>query len=262
MNWQDAMTSQQSMLKAALVLVVLTGVCIVGCEPTRHVVPAPDLQSPYAGREVWAVAPLRNESGSGRANGVTFADELTRRLERVQGLSTLPVNRVMAAMQAMGIQEITTVDQAMALRRALNVDGLVVGTITAYDPYDPPKLGASIELFRQPPRPGMPGFDPRETQRAPVDHLAHPLRGSEQWPQQPVAAVSGYYDAIDRQTQDLLARYAHGQGNARQDLAGQTLYQRDMDRYTQFVSYALTARLIAAERRRLADTPADARPPS
>ncbi len=50
--------------------------------------------------------------------------------------------------------------------RLLGCDGLVIPTVTAYDPYDPPKFGASLQLFV---KPGtfnrLPKLDPRALER-------------------------------------------------------------------------------------------------
>ena len=85
----------------AMWMVVALAVLAVGCQ-YRGVKKTHDLAAPYEERQVWAVAPLRNESGSLYADGLLAADKLAQRLETVIGVDTIPVNRVLAAMQAKG----------------------------------------------------------------------------------------------------------------------------------------------------------------
>ena len=138
------MTSKQVMwVLAALTLV--GGCSLLKPSPESQV-----LHSPYQTRRIWAVLPPRNESGSLTVNSVELADRLTEQIQKVEGIDALPVNRVLAAMQLMEVHEISTPGQARALLAALGADGLIVGTVTAYDPYDPPKIGLALELYTQP----------------------------------------------------------------------------------------------------------------
>ena len=125
--------------------------------------------SPYGGRRVVAVAPLRNESGSLHVDALRLTDQLAAEVARVRGLDTVPVNRVLATMRSLEMSGIDSPADAHRLRERLGVDGLVVGSITAYDPYDPPTLGLAVELYRGDRDPGGTGhgLDPRELSRAP-----------------------------------------------------------------------------------------------
>jgi len=143
-SWQDAMTSKQIMLTLSLAALCVAVTLLGGCQKEQRV---DAVKAPYEARQVFAVAPLRNESGSAYADGVRIADKITAQLALTKGLDTLPVNRVLSAMQALGLSAVTNKGDAIRLRQMLGVDGLVVGTITAYDPYEPPKLGLSLELY-------------------------------------------------------------------------------------------------------------------
>lgn len=227
----------------------------VGCNGARTTRSLPELQAPYAERQVWAVAPLRNESGSLQADGAAIADHLARQLENAGRLDVVPVNRVLAAMEALGLAEVASPQQAAELRRVLQVDGLVVGTVSAYEPYDPPKLGLAVELYLDPRgRTSAQGFDLRQLTRAPTDELSVPptanVRGNE-----PASVVSGYFDAADPQVRRQLKAYAAPRGivaaERRDDPEAWRLYRSSMDLYTEFVSYLVSSRLLQAESTRL-----------
>lgn len=81
---QDAMTSEQVLLTALVLCCIAIAACLGGCASdrfnfgwVRKDVVEP-LTSPYRERQLWAVVPLRNESGSLNPKGLTLADHLVR----------------------------------------------------------------------------------------------------------------------------------------------------------------------------------------
>ena len=48
------------------------------------------------------------------------------------------------------ISQVQSEEQAAAVCDVLGVDALVVPTVTLYDPYDPPKFGAALQVFEKP----------------------------------------------------------------------------------------------------------------
>ena len=112
------MTSKQVML-------VATALLAVGCSSTASRRSAGVLISPYPTRTVWAVVPLRNESGSLNADGAATADHLARQLENATNVDVLPVNRVLDAMRTMRLSEVRGRGDAMGLMQTLGVDGLI-----------------------------------------------------------------------------------------------------------------------------------------
>lgn len=215
---------------------------------------SPQLRAPYAERQVWAVAPLRNESGSMQVDGAAVADHLARQLENAHPLDVLPVNRVIAAMDALKMPEVASPRDAANLRRMLQADALVVGSVTAYDPYDPPGIGMAVELYLDPEgRTSAQGFDPRELTRASTDNLSGSPAAIHG--EQPVSVVSGFYSAADPDVREALRRYAAPRSQAaserQEDADSWHRYRSSMDLYTQFASYLVSQRLLEAETARL-----------
>lgn len=243
------MTSKQIMLiLSSAVLAAGAALTLPGCEQPQRI---EHTVAPYHTRQVFAVAPLRNESGSRYADGARLADKLTQRLALTRGIDTLPVNRVLAAMDALGIDRIANKGDAIRLRQTLGVDGLVVGTVTAYEPYDPPKLGLNLELYLDDRLAWSGGeLDTRELSAASTDRHSE-LPGGEASQRQPVTALAGFYDAADPEVMDLLAAYTVERGP---DGTGEMTLRRHLisiDLYSEFVSYQLTSRMLDAERVRL-----------
>ncbi len=249
---QEAMTSEQVLWLTATLL-LLSGCSLFlgrGADP---------LESPYPSRRVWAVAPLHNESGSLQADGVALADHLAHQLETASNLDVLPVNRVLMAIDHLGITQATSPHQARQLLNTLGVDALVVGTITAYDPYDPPTLGLAVELYVNQRVDQADRLDVRRLARASTDPQTLPSPATLE--PATTSTVSAVFDAADPEIRKRLMRYARNRGPVR-DGQSWHLYRISMDLYSEFVSYVMSWRLLQAETRRITSPPATQPAPS
>ena len=208
------------------------------------------LRAPAGSPTLWAVAPLANETGTTAVDRVHLTDLLNEQIQQVQGLNTVPVNRVLLAMQHLHMRSVATPEQAKELIDVLGVDGLIVGTITVWNPYQPPKLGLAVQLFTSMDAPPHRDFDPQSVRTASTEAPA-PTSAA-----MPMAQAAGIWDAANHSTLNALKHYAAGR--TRLDSAyGPDLHLVDMDLYTQFVAYQLVGNLLQDERYRLvtADTP-------
>jgi hypothetical protein len=237
------MTSKQVMLCTMLL-------CCSGCALLAgRDGDAGRVDSPYSTRRVWAVAPLRNESGSGHADGIRFSEALAEQLQRVVNVDVLAVNRCLAAMESLEIAQVTAAPQAHRLMKLLGADGLVIGSITVYEPYDPPAMGLAIELYGHERAEDLHAADPRVLSRSAVPP-------DERGPAQkqagrPVSAVAGVYRASEPHVRRWLRRYARRRGPVMDDDAWHR-YRISTDLYTRFVAHVMARRLVAAETARIA----------
>lgn len=243
------MTSKQVMLTLMATLLAASGCDTVrfGEDPATAQTPP----SPYAERQLWAVVPLRNESGSINADGYRLADHLARQFEKVARIDVMPVNRVIAAMESLQLNEVRTPGDARRLANVLHADGLVLGSITAFEPYDPPKIGLAIELYLDPARPMPTVFDTQALQRAAVDEQTRPPVSATAGG--PDSAISDFYDAASPDVRDMLAHYAKRRGDKDHDAISVALYRSSIDLYSEFVAHLAASHLLASEYNRLAD---------
>jgi hypothetical protein len=204
------------------------------------------LSSPVAYRRLWAVAPFANESGVSTVDPYQIADAFTQQLEEVRGIDTVAVNRVVSAMRSIKLRSISTASEAIHLAETLNVDALVVGTITAFDPYPPPTLGMAVQVFNRSSQPIGSQLDPNALIRAPS---APTVSMGAVGASRAVAQASGVYDARNHTTLGLLRKYAAGR-TVPDSAFGTESYLMDIELYTQFVSYWLIHDLLAFERSR------------
>ena len=249
------MTTAHAMLcaRAAVTatLAALSFAAVQGCAAEAKLEPPGALVSPYpaASQVVWAVAPLANESGSALVDELAITDALVEQVRQTQGVTALATNRTLAGMRALGLGAIRTPADASSLARALGADGVLVGTITAWDPYEPPTLGLDLALFAR--TGAMLAVDIAET-----DPLT--LRGAatddavlgDAYRSRPVAVVSDHADASNHEVLAQARAYAEGRRDPNDPL-GWRRYTKSMARFTEFVCYRVLERLLRSERQRV-----------
>ena len=249
------MTSAQLMSPGTARLAVLLGLCVVlfgftlpsGCTNRGRLTTPTRLSSPVAHTRLWAVVPFTNESGVSTVDSFRIADAFTQQLEQVRGIDTVAVNRVVHAMRTAEIVAVGTPTEAILLMNSLQVDAIVVGTITAFDPYPPPTLGMAIQVFTRDSPHGGHSLDTQALTRAPTGGtVADGGVGAFQ----ATAQAAGVFDARNHTTLGLLRKYAAGRTEPDSPF-GTEVYLMDIELYTQFVSYWLIHDLLNFERSRL-----------
>lgn len=244
------MTTVQNMLARCAFPFVLGGaLALSACAPQDQLVMPATLQSPYSverGEVIIAVAPPSNESGVSTVDVLVVGDELVAAVSEAHGLSAIPMNRTLAAMSAKGLAGIRTPREAKVLADALGVDGVIVGSVTAYDPYDPPKLGLALGLFMRDERDAI-SLDPKELSAAYTDQAG---RNRTSFEERPSSTVVEHLDAANHEVLIELKEYAKGRHDPKSALTWRR-YTASMDLYTQFVAYQCVKRLLQEEHARL-----------
>jgi hypothetical protein len=230
-------------MRALFVLLMLVFLLLglLGCSDSKpeYGQEAP-LWLPGHARQTWAVAPVVNLSGQSHVDPILQADLLYSQLQEVAGLNVIPVNRVVEVYNSLRIEQVQSEEQAALVCDLLGCEGLVVGTITIYDPYDPPKLGASLQLFKKAStyqRP--PNVDPRELARraTPLPSQVPPARSD-------FAQAIGMFDAANGSTRAEAQRFAQGRNDPNGPY-GSRGYLVEMDRYCGFAWHSLIAELLS-----------------
>jgi len=205
------------------------------------------LKAPYEAERVWAVVPFANESGVSGVDGTMIADRFVSEIEQVDGLRCLPLNRTLAAMKSLGMTGIRDVQAASTLMRTLQADGLVLGTVTDWEPYKPLRFGVAVEVIS-----ATDGAN-----RRPVDlkELTMPTAestraGGVEKIRAEVSQGSRVLDGRNHETLMELERYTNGRSDADTAL-GSGAYETRMDLFTRFGAYILTRDLLEQEAARL-----------
>lgn len=133
-------------------MALLIGIGVLaGCAARRCAEPIV-IANPHLGPMTLAVGPAVNLSGSADFDPDRFADLLASELSYAEGISVIPVSRTLGVLSVQGTDTIESPEHALELVRLLGADAILVFAVTEYDPYDPPKIGLSAQLFGTLPR--------------------------------------------------------------------------------------------------------------
>ncbi len=119
---------------------------VIGCV-VRHPVAPVGIGNDRFGPLVIAVAPAINQSGSADFDHNRFADLMASELSFAEGVSTVPVSRVLAVLAARGENGVDSPEQALEVLRVLGADAILVFSVAEYDPYDPPSISITGQLY-------------------------------------------------------------------------------------------------------------------
>ncbi|MEN0020864.1 MAG: hypothetical protein AAF747_08285 [Planctomycetota bacterium] len=211
-----------------------------------HTLTSPTQQAdPAAPDELWAVLPPLNESGTTAVDPLSVGDAIVASIQQVQGLSALSMNRTLQSMAALDLGPTPSLSPAdiRMLAEAMGVDAVVVPSITAYNPYDPPVFGLTLALQRRDTRLADDSFDPRRLVRAPVDpSLVQPTTFATR----PTSVVSAHLDAQNHAVLAAVRSYAVGRHDPTDALAWRK-YTASMPLFTEFATQYTVRRLLERE---------------
>lgn len=130
-----------------------------GCSLLPEIAHQPTLHNPFPQLAKVAVTPFTNASQEPTLNGDQVALAYFAELQAVPGFEVVPLGVVRAEMQAGNI-ELDSPADVRRLAQRLGVDVVVVGVVTDYTPYYPPRCGLKVEWYAANPNfhPIPPGY--------------------------------------------------------------------------------------------------------
>lgn len=222
---------------AAIALVM----CLSGCATDEAVVV--DIGKAFVRPTTLAVAPILNFSGEFDLDPVKAADLLASELSYVQGLTILPVNRVVAYLASQGRGQVESPAHALEVAEGVGADAIVVAGITEYDAYTP-IVGVVLQVY-SPHGYSAPSFDPvmasRLSQPFDVTQMADPLL--------PTSQVQAVYNADHERIRKAVRRFA-GPRSKKEDQLGWQRYLRVQTLYLRFCWHTAVTGLMNQERSR------------
>ena len=125
-----------------------------GCAaiPDRHVLPV--YHNPFPQLHRVAILPFFNQSAEPTVDGDAIALAYYNELQAVQGFEVMPVGAAKRYLEASRLKPVTGTD-FQELAQLMRVDALIVGSVTEYSPYYPPRLGLSVDWYA-----ANPGYHP------------------------------------------------------------------------------------------------------
>jgi hypothetical protein len=131
---------------ALLLVLAAAALAWTGCSaiPERRV--EPQYHNPFPQLHRVAVLPFYNQSAEPTVDGDEIALAYYNELQEIPGFEVMPVGVARQLMIASGIEPLTGSD-FQKLARAMNVDAVLVGSVTEYSPYYPPRIGLAVDWY-------------------------------------------------------------------------------------------------------------------
>jgi hypothetical protein len=168
MRGQAPAKARRGTMSRYLILLVL--VPSAGCGLLPEIAHQPTLHNPFPQLSTVAVAPFFNQSPEPTVDGRQFALAYFNELQLVPGFEVVPVDVVERTIVEEKIRLEGPAD-ARKLAQILGVDAVVLGTVTDFSPYYPPRCGLRVEWYAAnpcfhpiPPGYGLPWGTPGEKQ--------------------------------------------------------------------------------------------------
>jgi hypothetical protein len=140
------------MMRLAIAIGVLVLIC--GCGLLPHTTQEPQIHNPFPQLTKVAVAPFFNLSSEPTVDGRQFGEAYFAALQSIPGFEVIPIGVVEQAARRHGLQ-LNGPDQARQLAQLVGADAIVIGAVTDFSPYYPPRCGLQIEWYAT-----NPGFHP------------------------------------------------------------------------------------------------------
>jgi hypothetical protein len=132
-------------------IALLGGVLGSGCMMVPQLAHQPVVRNPFPELSRVAVAPFFNLSTERTVDGRQFAIAYYNELQLVPGFEVVPVGVAEAAIVDYGLSMDDPRD-AQRLAQILGVDAVVIGAVTDYSPYYPPRCTLLVEWYAADPR--------------------------------------------------------------------------------------------------------------
>jgi hypothetical protein len=161
-----------SRLCRLLFVAMLAGMVLGGATGCSMIIPdishEPLVHNPFPQLSRVAIAPFFNQSEEPTVDGRKFALAYFAELQTVPGFEVVPLGVVEDVIIANQV-DLSRAGEARRLGKILGVDAVVVGSVTDYNPYYPPRCGMRVEWYSVntgfheiPPGYGLPWGTPEE----------------------------------------------------------------------------------------------------
>ncbi len=148
-------------MRCLLRLIGLSWLLSVGtaCSLIPQVAHQPSIHNPFPQLSRVAIAPFINLSTEPTVDGRQFALAYFNELQLIPGFVVVPVGTVETAMESYKLT-LDNPEQVRRLAQILGVDAVVVGAVTDYSPFYPPRVAMQVDWYAANPcfHPIPPGY--------------------------------------------------------------------------------------------------------
>lgn len=130
----------------AIFAAICCALAITGCQVFPDTLHQPVYHNPFPQLHKVAILPFFNQSAEPTVDGDAMAMAYYNELQTIQGFEVMPVGVAKRMLDASGFEPRTAQD-FQRLARLMNVDAVIIGSVTEYTPYYPPRLGLSVDWY-------------------------------------------------------------------------------------------------------------------
>lgn len=130
----------------ARLVILLLSLSLTGCTLLPHMVHQRSVHNPFPQLSKVAVAPFFNLTNEPTVDGRQFALAYFNELQLVPGYEVVPVNVVEQMIREQNLR-LGGPEDVRRLAQLLGVDAIVVGAVTDYTPYYPPRCTMQVEWY-------------------------------------------------------------------------------------------------------------------
>src|SRR5688572_26514732 len=137
-------------------LLFIAACCLLasGCAAFPDRLVQPLYHNPFPQLHKVAVLPFYNQSKEPTVDGEAVANAYYNELQAIPGFEVMPVGVAKQLLAASGIQPRTSSDFQL-LAKQMGVGAVLIGSITEFTPYYPPRMGLAVDWYA-----ANPGFHP------------------------------------------------------------------------------------------------------
>src|SRR6478736_8267009 len=142
------MSARRCYRRQLLALAMLACIATSGCMAIPDRILEPQFHNPFPQIYRVAVLPFFNQSAEPTVDGDAVAMAYYNELQNIPGFEVMPVGvarQMLAASIAATGREPRSGVEFQRLARLMGVDAVLVGSITEYSPYYPPRMGLSVD---------------------------------------------------------------------------------------------------------------------
>jgi hypothetical protein len=145
------------LIKMLRIIAILGCLSLTGCGLLPDVYQNPQFHNPFPQLSRVAVVPFFNFTNEPTVNGEKVAIAYYNELQAIPGFEVVPVPLTQEIIQLNNIDlnGPKGADEARRLAQIMKVDAVVVGAVTDYSPYYPPRMGLEVQWYAR-----NPGFHP------------------------------------------------------------------------------------------------------
>src|SRR6478736_407689 len=131
------MSARRCYRRQLLALAMLACIATSGCALLPDRIVEPQFHNPFPQIYKVAILPFFNQSAEPTVDGEAMAMAYYNELQTIPGFEVMPVGVAKRLLEVTG--EPRTAADFQRLARQMNVDAVIIGSITEYTPYYPPR---------------------------------------------------------------------------------------------------------------------------